>query len=81
MLKKHLSNPIVRNVVVIIAIVAALLALGLVASVIKTVIGWVLGFGWKILLAIAVTALLCGVIFGFAEMRIHGKTEDDDYED
>ena len=78
MLKKHLSNPIVRNVVVIIAIVTVLVALGLLSSVINTVIGWVLGFGWKILLAIAVTAVLCGIIFGFAEMRIHGNVEDDD---
>lgn len=79
------KNPIVRNVVVIIGCIVALLALGLVASVIKAMLSWVLALGWHILLTIAITTLLCGVIFGYAEMRTHGyvieEVDEEEYDD
>ncbi|MBQ7411048.1 MAG: hypothetical protein IJW20_06680 [Clostridia bacterium] len=74
---KALKNPIVRNVAIIIGVIVALVAVGLVASIIKALLAWVLTLGWKILMAIAITALLCGAIFGYAEMKRFGNKEDD----
>lgn len=78
MLKKNLKlpkNPIARNVVAIIGVVVVLLVVALLASVIRFFVDWVLSLGWKYLLTIAITALLCGVIFGYADMK---KNDDDD---
>ena len=64
MLWKNLKlpkNPIARNVVAIIGVVAVLLVVALLASLIRFLVGWILALGWKYLLTIIITALLCGV--------------------
>ena len=79
MLKKNLKlpkNPIARNVVVIIGVIGVVLAIALLASLIRFLVGWVISLGWKYLLTIAITALLCGVIFGYVDMK-----KNDDYDE
>ena len=78
MFKKNLKlpkNPIARNVVAIIGVVAVVLVVALLASLIRFIVGWILALGWKYILTIAITALLCGVIFGYVDMK---KNDDDD---
>ena len=78
MFKKNLKlpkNPIARNVVAIIGVVSVVLVVALLASLIRFIVGWILALGWKYILTIAITALLCGVIFGYVDMI---KNDDDD---
>ena len=70
------KNPIARNVVVIIGVIAVLLVVALLASIIRSLVGWILALGWKYLLTIVITAVLCGVIFGYADMK-----KNDDYDE
>lgn len=80
---KNLKNPIVRNCVVIIAVVAILVILGVAATWGKTIVDWVLALGTKFILTVGITAFVCGVIFGAAEMRFGTKNKkvyDDDEE-
>ena len=95
MLKKILNkvpkatNPITRNIIVIIGVIAALAALALAATIVRALFAWIWALGWKILLTIAVTTIICGVIFGYAEMRRNGevivfrrrKDEDESFEE
>jgi hypothetical protein len=65
-----------------IGIVLGLVALGLLSGIINAILGFLLKLGWKLIITIAVTALLCGAIFGYAEMRSNERVvvieEDDD---
>lgn len=85
--KLELHNPIVRNVVVIVGIILGLVVLGLASGIINALLKFLLGLGWKLLIAIGATAIICGAVFGYAEMRTHGyvspvkddEDEDDDF--